>query len=188
MTTRREKLWDKMLVTRFKLASTKPVLMAEPREPACPPARVRHVVYEGYYSAAPKAHDMIRVGQLTFSLHNILAQRAESEMGWEARRGGRRFYYRARRLGDRVVKEYVGGGERGRLAAEADEAARRVREQAELQRVERQRPMDDLAATMNEFDQLVNQVVTCHLLSARWKQHHRQWRSTGNGSSHHHQA
>jgi len=51
-------------------------------------------------------------------------------VGWEARKKGtRRYYTRSRREDGRVVREYIGGGVLGRLAAQLDEIERRQREE-----------------------------------------------------------
>jgi hypothetical protein len=39
-------------------------------------------------------------------------------MAWEERSNGRWYYYRARRVGHRVFKEYIGGPTVGDIAAE----------------------------------------------------------------------
>jgi hypothetical protein len=49
-------------------------------------------------------------------------------MAWEAREGGGRYYYRARREGGRVIKEYVGTGEVAEIVAHAEETLRRHRQ------------------------------------------------------------
>lgn len=98
-------------------------------------------------------------------------------MAWETRRYGRRFYYRSRRVRGLVVKEYVGGGERGRQAAEADAAARAERAQAAQARRARQQPIDQIAACLDESDRLLKPVLSTQLLAAGWRRHHRQWRS-----------
>ena len=109
-------------------------------------------------------------------------------MAWE-RRGNGKFYYRSRRVQGRVVKEYVGGGEAGHQAAAADQASRKSRRQAVWLGKEENKDVDDLVVQLNEFGTLLDQVLTCQLLCAGWKKHHRQWRS-GNGSirSHHRDA
>ena len=51
-------------------------------------------------------------------------------MGWEWRGRYGPYYTRTRRVGQRFVREYVGGGLRGAHAAAADEAARSSRRTA----------------------------------------------------------
>jgi hypothetical protein len=96
-------------------------------------------------------------------------------MAWERRRNGRTYYYHWQRVGLRAVKQYVGSGEKGRRAAEADQAGREAYIQEALQRAENRRPVDKLAAHFNQFDRMLEQLVVCQLVSAGWRQHHRQW-------------
>jgi hypothetical protein len=60
-------------------------------------------------------------------LHNTPA--GKLAMGWETRRG-RKYYYRARRIGERVVKEYLGSGPAAEQAAQEDAEARARRKAA----------------------------------------------------------
>ena len=51
-------------------------------------------------------------------------------MGWERRKRGSWYYTRSKKVGGRVVREYVGGGLLGQLAALSD-AERRAKRKAE---------------------------------------------------------
>ncbi len=48
-------------------------------------------------------------------------------MGWEFPPRGRPYYTRSHKVGGRVLREYVGGGVAGELAAESDAQERRQR-------------------------------------------------------------
>lgn len=98
-------------------------------------------------------------------------------MGWERRRGGL-YYYRARRVGRRVVKEYVGPGIVGMVAEEDDQAERQERaaaRQAEMERREKERAQlaaDPLAALSASLDSLVSSTLT----AAGYHRHRGEWR------------
>ena len=96
-------------------------------------------------------------------------------MAWERRRNGRTYYYHWQRVGLRAVKQYVGSGEKGLRAAEADRASREAHRHADLQRAEKRRPVDKLAAHLDQFDTMLDQLVSRQLVCAGWRQHHRQW-------------
>jgi hypothetical protein len=98
-------------------------------------------------------------------------------MGWDFHRGGRKYYTRSRRVQGRVVRQYLGRGEVGELAAAAD-ACRRAqsRRQAEEQRVARARwqAADQL---LRELVGGVALLVRAALLVAGYRQHARgEWR------------
>jgi hypothetical protein len=67
-------------------------------------------------------------------------------MAWERRKPGRYYFYRSRRVGGRVVKDYFGKGAVGQLAADlaeegrarrAEDAAALCAEQARLEALDR---------------------------------------------------
>ena len=91
------------------------------------------------------------------------------------------YYYTGVLVGDRIVKQYVGGGEKGRLAAAADQAVRDSRTHAEQLRHANRRPVDELTVELDEFGELVDQLVTCQLLCTGWKKHNRGWRIAKHG-------
>ncbi len=97
-------------------------------------------------------------------------------MGWETRNDRGHYYTRSRRIDGRVVREYVGCGQKGELAAAADAARRAEREaeraaiRAEQERIRAaERVLIDLGRTVD--------LVTCGaLLAAGFERHKRQWR------------
>lgn len=98
-------------------------------------------------------------------------------MGWETHGKGRRYYTRTRRVNGRVVREYVGGGEKGAAAAKAD-ADRRAREAAAKKS---QRKLESELAradvSLAELAQACELMLKATLIAAGWHQHDRgMWR------------
>jgi hypothetical protein len=98
-------------------------------------------------------------------------------VGWEARkRGAGSYYYRSVRSGDRVKKEYVGGGLLGQLAAKLDERERlRRKEEVAYWRAERER-LEESAAFLQELTEAAEVLVRAYLLASGCHQHKGQWR------------
>jgi len=98
-------------------------------------------------------------------------------MGWEKRRRGGYYYTRSRKVRGRVVREYVGGGLPGQLAAAMDAEGRAEREaQAEAWRAERvcQEASD---ATLLELCEIAEAAASGTLILAGYHRHHRgEWR------------
>ena len=98
-------------------------------------------------------------------------------MGWEWRGGRRRYYTRSIRRGGHVVREYVGSGLKGDIAA-AEDAARRAQRANSLaaDRAERdQRNTGD--AALVALDSMVERIVRTALSDAGYHQHDRgAWR------------
>src|SRR5262245_33611829 len=95
-------------------------------------------------------------------------------MGWD--KGGC-YYTRSRREGGRVVREYVGGGRIGELAAQLDAIKRNERQaDQELARIEREE-VAALDAPLAELNELADLLVRAALTAAGFHQHNRgNWR------------
>lgn len=98
-------------------------------------------------------------------------------MAWETRARGGRYYYRSRRSGGRVVKEYYGPGRMGDLG----EAMARIertdrRDGADELRAERAK-LGSIDVAEAEVDRTLALVVNLHLVCAGYHRHHRgEWR------------
>ena len=96
---------------------------------------------------------------------------------WEKRERGGLYYTRSRKVNGRVVREYVGGGLLGEIAARMD-AEERLRREAEAAtwREERER-LEELAGLVDELCEAVETVARATLLAAGFRQHNRgEWR------------
>jgi hypothetical protein len=96
-------------------------------------------------------------------------------MAWE-RRGNQTFYYRSHKINGRVVRSYLGRGDRAKGAALVD--AQR-RETLEEERAERQdwESMDERIAQLHQLTKLLSH---SHLVIAGFYKHHRgEWRRRG---------
>ena len=89
---------------------------------------------------------------------------------WERRERGGLYYTRSRKENGRVVREYVGGGVLGELAARMDaEDRRRRQEEAAAWKEERER-LEELAGLVDELCEGVETVARAVLIAAgfRW--------------------
>ena len=97
-------------------------------------------------------------------------------MGWERRRNGT-YYYRARKVGGRVLKEYVGAGPLSELVAAQDTQARAERRATnEARRAERARltAVDDAVDASHAAS---DTLVRASLVMAGYHLHNRgEWR------------
>jgi hypothetical protein len=98
-------------------------------------------------------------------------------VAWETRERGGRYYTRSRRVNGRVVREYVGAGVLGKLAARMDAKDRQRREEeAAAWREERER-LEELAGSVDEFCREVETIARAALLAAGFRRHNRgEWR------------
>jgi hypothetical protein len=104
-------------------------------------------------------------------------------MGWESRRGQGRYYTRSRKVNGRIIREYVGAGLIGELAAQqdAEERAQRLAEREQLQ-YEATR-WASAAAPLTQLSQLLDGLTAAALIAAGYHQHHRgAWRKRRHGT------
>lgn len=104
-------------------------------------------------------------------------------MAWETR-GNRTYYYRSRKIGGRVVKEYLGAGPMAvRLAAQDTAERERRHEHGERARADARR-LADLAAHDDAFSRATEALMAAALMAAGYRQHARgAWRKQRDGGS-----
>ncbi len=98
-------------------------------------------------------------------------------MAWETRPRGGRYYTRSRRVGGRVVREYIGTVVGGALAAQQDAAARAAR-LAQTDAAGAARARDEaLERDVNAINEVADALMRAALLLAGYHRHHRgEWR------------
>lgn len=96
---------------------------------------------------------------------------------WEQRERGGLYYTRSKKVNGKVVREYVGGGILGELAAQMDaEDRRQHEEEAAAWREERER-LEELAGLADELWEDVETIAQAILIAAGFRRHKRgEWR------------
>jgi hypothetical protein len=97
-------------------------------------------------------------------------------MAWEERGRGGRYYTRSRREGGRVVREYVGGGLVGEMAAEADRIEREQRDAEEARQKRELERLEALAAPVVELHEVAAVLARAHLLASGCHRHKGEYR------------
>jgi hypothetical protein len=95
---------------------------------------------------------------------------------WEKRDRGGLYYTRSRKVDGRVVREYVGGGLLGQLAARMDAEERRRREEEVAAWKEEQERMEALTAPVEELCEGVEVLARATLLASGFHRHKGEWR------------
>jgi hypothetical protein len=97
-------------------------------------------------------------------------------MAWETRRG-RRYYYRARKVGGQVVMEYVGSGALAELVAEQDQAERLTRQASRARAAAVQTEARGGEAHVRSLDALASLLARATLAAEGFRRHRRgAWR------------
>ncbi len=98
-------------------------------------------------------------------------------MAWERRKRGGLYYTRSRKEGGRMVREYVGAGILGELAARMDAEDRQRREEEAAIRREEREYLDALSAPVEEFCDAAEVIARAALIASGYLRHNRgEWR------------
>jgi hypothetical protein len=99
------------------------------------------------------------------------------DMGWEKRERGGLYYTRSKKVDGRVMREYVGGGTLGHIAALQDAQESRLREEeTALWKEERER-LEALVAPVEDLCEAAETLYRAALLAAGFRRHQRgEWR------------
>jgi hypothetical protein len=96
---------------------------------------------------------------------------------WERRERGGLYYTRSRKEGGRVVREYIGGGVLGELAAQLDAEKRRIRKEEAATWREERKSMEALDKPVEELCRAAEILSRAVLVAAGYHQHNRgAWR------------
>lgn len=96
---------------------------------------------------------------------------------WESRERGGRYYTRSRKVDGRVVREYVGGGVLGEIAALEDTYERRRREEEAAAWKEEREQMEALDGLTEELYEAAEILAKAALVASGYHQHKRgEWR------------
>src|SRR5689334_5811314 len=98
-------------------------------------------------------------------------------MGWEKRRGKGRYYTRTQRVNGRFVRQYLGTGPTGELAATTDALSRVERKIEAESEMATQRCYEELTAPLDDLCLLTDFLLKSSLINAGYHQHDRgEWR------------
>jgi hypothetical protein len=100
-----------------------------------------------------------------------------ADMGWEKRERGGPYYTRSKKVGGRVIREYVGGGTLGHLTALQDAQERRRREEEAASWKQEYERLEALVAPVEDLCEATEILYRAALLSAGFRRHQRgEWR------------
>lgn len=97
-------------------------------------------------------------------------------MAWERRKRGGRYYTRSRRVGPRVVRDYLGCGPLAELASAVDLEGRKEREAHRAGREREQAPLRAVQDALRLLAAGTDELTTVTLEAAGYHRHHGEWR------------
>jgi hypothetical protein len=97
-------------------------------------------------------------------------------MGWENRERGGHYYTRSRKVDGRVVREYLGGGLIGELAARFDEAEREKRKIVAARMRFEQARLEALAAPVVALCEVAEVLCRAALVDGGYRRYQGKWR------------
>ena len=98
-------------------------------------------------------------------------------MAWEKRERGGLYYTRSRKVNGKVVREYIGAGVLGEIAALEDEHDRRRREEEAAFWKEEREQLEALAAPVDELCEAAETIAWAVFLADGFRRHNRsEWR------------
>src|SRR6186713_3362780 len=100
-------------------------------------------------------------------------------MGWE-RYGRYQYYYHKRRVGKRVVSEYLGRGDAVELLIEFELANREAQRFVQNQEQEMRHRAKETESTLRQLEAAARALTTATLLASGFHTHKGQWRRNRN--------
>ena len=97
-------------------------------------------------------------------------------MAWETQERGGSYYTRSRRQDGQVVREYIGTGLIGQIAAQLDEYERRQKEEKRLYWKEKKERLEWDAAFLEELEEAAEILVRAELVLAGFRCRKGEWR------------
>ena len=98
-------------------------------------------------------------------------------MGWEKRESGGPYYTRSRKVGGQVVREYLGGGILGHIAALQDAQERQWREAEAAVWEEERDSLEALVTPVEDLCEATEILYRATLVAAGFRRHRRgEWR------------
>jgi hypothetical protein len=98
-------------------------------------------------------------------------------MGWEKRDRGGRYYTRSKKVGDRLIREYVGTGPLAEIVAQTDALERHQHEEKAKAWREERETLEALDRSVEELYEAAEILARAALVAAGYRQHNRgEWR------------